>query len=522
MTAYLSVWAQDSLPDMPYLVASQAWLSSENAVGLHAFDHQKASIASAYFSKDNGEYTNYYASNNSIAYGALSETYYQLTPQLTVYGRIDYASFSGKNMAGSGLINPYNNAFNIVEYTDGTSGQKNKETYTITGGLSRNIGHSWIIGIKGDYKNISYYKTKDLRHTNDLLDFKLSAGLAYTWKKLDLGLNYMYHRSVESIVFETFGNTEMKYDCLIDYGGFFGERENYDNTGTGIIVGSDQKPYFHQENGIGLQLNLKPNPKLSVFNELSLNIGTGQFGNRSTTTIVYTEHETTNYAFKSIISLHNNQNLHQIQLYGDYATSDNWMNDYKETGGSSETGAVITYGIPQKVNGRTRSSVSIGYNGYFRILNDQPLWSIKAKVNYFSNYQRSIYYDPLIYRRQEINQLLAQIAAYRNLYMGKNTYRLSAGIGYSSGSGYAFRDTYVSSDPNQDDVLTMDHYAHQEFEYFTATTLRASLGFRYTRLINKDKNRIYGDVKYKGTKAFDTSYIGDYFGSLHLSLGYQF
>lgn len=522
VTAYLTALAQDSIPDLQYLITSQPWLSSENAVGLDAFTHKKASIATAYFNKDKGDYTNYYESDNSYTYGILSESYYRINPRLTVYGKVDYSSFSGENMSGSGLIDPYYNAFNIVEYTQGTAGQKTKECYTIIGGLSHKISNSLILGLKGDYKNISYFKTKDLRHTNDLLDFKLSAGLAYKWNKIDLGLNYKYHRSVESIVFETFGNTDKKYDCLIDYGSFFGYLEQYDDTGTGITRGIEQKPYFHQENGIGLQLNLKPNEKLSIFNELTLNLGAGQFGKRSTTTIVYTEHETSAFSLKSITSLRAKKSLHQLELYGDYAMGENWENDYLETGGSSETGSVITYGIPQMVNNRTRTNLSLNYNAFLNIQNDQPLWNINANISYRSHYQRSIYYEVLSYRRQEINQVLASISAYRKLYSGKNTYQISAGVAYGSGSGYALEDTHISSIPSPDDVNTMDQYTYREFEYFTASKLKGYLGLRYSRSIKEDKSQIYGELQYKATKAFDTVYVGDYFGSLKLSVGYQF
>lgn len=520
LSNYIS-FALDSIPDYEYITTKDAWLSSQNASGLEEFNGSKASIANAYFNKSNGDFINYFESNNSYNYGVNTETYYKISDIVTIYGRVNYSYFKGKNMGGSSLIDPYYNAFNLVEYTDTTRGNKIKETYNIAGGLSTKLTDRWTIGLKGNYTNVSYFKTRDLRHTNDLLNLELTGGLKYKFDNIHLGLNYYYHRSVESIAFNEYGTVDKQYYTLIDFGGYFGIAQPYSSTDSeGITRGNDPKPYFNEEHEVSLQVNLILNERLSFFSEISAKIGDGYFGERSTTTIVYTEHSSYGYNYSGILTLDNKTSLHQLKLNSSYFALENNLNDY-HSGQDSITGKTIVYYDSQnKINNRNQLNLSVGYQGYFQIENNKPLWSVNANIKYRSSYLRSVYYDYLTIRKQQINQYSSSLSAYRNFYSERNTYRIIAEFSYGTGSGYAFKDEYYTTSTG--DLVTKNTYANREFEYFTADRLSGNLGFRYSRLFNKNKTKLFGELHYNATKAFNTEHIGDYLGSVNFNIGCQF
>lgn len=515
----LGLYAQDSIPEYGFIINTNPWLNSANAAGLNEFSERKLSIATLRGNKSDGEFINYYESKNSFDLDIFTETYYRISNKTMVYGKVNYSYSKGQNMGGSSFINPNYNAFNIVEYADSTAGDKVKESYSIVGGISTQLSKQLSLGAKINYQNISFYKTRDLRHTNDMLDLKLNTGLSYQFNNLDLGLSYYYHRSVESIIFNTFGNTDQQYNSLIDYGGFFGTGEPYDNVAKGMSSGGSENPYFNVENGLNLQFNLFSNKPLSFFNEIALSLGDGHYGRRSTSTVVYTDHSSNTYSYSGTLTLDRNTSIHQLSLKGSFYDVANTLNDYTEIRDSIK-GNVIVYGISQQVSSKDKLSLSVAYSGYYGIKDNKPLWHLKAKAGYQSNKLRSIYYKYLTYRDQEINKISGDILAYRNFYKERNSYRIRAGLGYSTGSGFAFKDTYFTETQGQ--LVTLDRYAYREYDYLTAERVNAQIAFRFARLINRNKAEISGQVNYSATKAFDTSYIGDYFGCLSLSLGYQF
>lgn len=514
------VVAQDFIPDFDYQIAVNGFMLSENAAWLDEFEGEKVSVAQVYTFKSGGGFTNYYESDNSYEYGALSESYQKLNNKVTVYGKIDYSYFSGENMSGSCFINPYNNAFNIVEYTDNTAGEKIKETYLIAGGFSTKLSHNLLLGAKADYENVSYFKTRDLRHTNDLMDLNFYTGLAYKFTNYQIGINYAYHRSVESIKFKTYGNTDEQYNCLIDYGGFFGYVERYDAISDGITRGTSEKPYYNQEHGLSLQINLFSKNKVSFFNQLSLKTGDGYYGRKGSTTIVYTEHLSNRYIYKGIITMKNPRFLHQLNLYCNYFTMDNILNDPSESNDSGN-GTVITYGIAHKISHKSRLELSANYSGNLLYKDGKIRWHFDANLSYNTNYLKSIYYEVLTYRKQQINQITGTISGYRNFYSSNKAYRIIVGAGYGTGSGYAYKDTYYTVESDSD-VVTMNDYTNSEFEFFTANRLKANLGFRYSQLANSSTNKVYTEITYDVIKSFGNQYVGSYYGSASIVLGYQF
>ena len=65
-------------------------------------------------------------------------------------------------MGGSAFIDPYEQPFDIVEYTDTTRGVKNLETYRLAGAISTDLTHRVTLSAKVDYHAANYAKQKNL------------------------------------------------------------------------------------------------------------------------------------------------------------------------------------------------------------------------------------------------------------------------------------------------------------------------------------------------------------------------
>jgi hypothetical protein len=108
-------------------------------------------------------------------------------------------------MAGSAFINPTRKPFDIVEETTENTGTKHQDTYQLTGAIGVDLWKGISLGGRVDYTAANYAKYKDLRHSNKLMDLRLSIGLmARVLNQLNVGVNYQYHRNTESITFSKY------------------------------------------------------------------------------------------------------------------------------------------------------------------------------------------------------------------------------------------------------------------------------------------------------------------------------
>ncbi len=515
----ITIYAQDLRADYYFIKNSNAWLSSQNASGLDNFVGKRASIAEGYFKKSNGEFINYYESDNSYQSGISSESYIRLNPKTVVYGSVNYSYFSGKNMGGATFIDPDNTPFNIIEYTDSTAGRKVKETYYLVGALSRRLSDKWTLGLNTHYKNISYFKTKDLRHTNDYMDLITTAGFRYQVNHLfDIGLNYYYRRQVESIEFKSYGNTDQQFNSLIDYGAFYGLQEKFDKNTDGYTESGTQRPLINRDNGICSQINIVTNNNISIFNELSVKFGSGYFGETSTNSIKYLESESFGVTYLGIVSLKVNESLHQLRVEAHLKHIETNAHSFLP---QTDTGGVKTieyYGKRLSL-GKNTGGINIGYKGYYQIENDMPKWEFKADFNYCTRNQRVIVYPD--YRKQKINQYRANISGKRNITSGANTYSISLKMAYGSGDGYKAEDgTYDSSATSK--AVNLAQYLNHEYEYLTVQRLSSGINLGYAHCLKNNKLKLFGSLGYNATKAFNTEYIGDYFGSVNFKIGCQF
>ncbi|WP_346863245.1 DUF6850 family outer membrane beta-barrel protein [uncultured Draconibacterium sp.] len=500
--------------DFDYVKNSNNWLSSENAAGLDKLSTEKISFISAYFNKENGDFINYYQSDNSYSFGGLTESFYRLN-KVVFYGKMEYSNFSGENMGGSTVLDPYFTPFDIVEFADSTAGKKKMETYHLTGALSFPLSEKLIMGIKTNYKTISYYKIKDLRHTNDIMNLETTAGLTYCLNRIaDFGVNYYFRKSTENTRYQAEGNTDQQFNSLISYGSFFGTQENF---GTEGITGDDgNNPFVDFIHGATLQIDLFPESNFHFFNELGIKWRNGYFGQKSSVDIQYTEHEAKSFHYKGTFSLERLQSVHQFSVCFDREDLLNYENAYKESTTEGGNTTVVYYGKNQVLD-RVLSKASFQYTGYINVTDNNPEWVANAGVSVWRRDQMATFYP--YYRKQDVKEVLATASLKKNIIQKNNMYSVSFGGSYGSGSGIEKEDGQFAS--ASENFATLDQYLYREYEFLTAARVSGNIQFRYTKAF-AGNYRIYGGVRYSYTKAFDVSYNGDSLGNIALNVGYIF
>ena len=510
-----SVVAQSS--DFGYIKNQNAWLTSENAAGLNSLSVKKASLAEVYFNKSNGDFINYYQSNNSYTFGGLCESFFRQNEKTVFYGKVDYTNFAGKHMSGSTFYDPNYNPFDIVEYADSTAGTKKMETYHLIGAISTIVSPKFVVGAKIDYVATSYFKTKDLRHTNDLLDMNVTAGLRYQFsKRLDAGINYYYRRSVEGITFQSMGNTNQQFNSLISFGSFLGRQERFGESG--YTTESSNTPFFNEFHGVSVQLELSPISNLRFFNELGIKRRNGYFGKHSSTSVLFTEHNSTTFNYRGVLSFTKNTSVHQLELKLEEENLKNFENAYRKETSSGGNTTIAYYGETQMLD-RKRILASAEYTGNLHVKNNIPVWFLQASANFFERDQTVSVYPS--YRKQTINQLHVGALIQRNIIRRINMYSIYFGSGYTAGGGTRNNDGRYGSADSKSSAVSLDRYLFREYEYLTTSRINETTGFRYTRNLPRNL-KVYGDVRGELTKSFSARYLGDTFQTVSLAIGCTF
>lgn len=516
----LAQTADSVFADFNFAKNSQAWLNSNNATGLHHFQLSHASTISLSFNKQKGGFVNYYQSDNSNVWSGKTESYYRLNNKIVFYGLVNYKNFMGKNMGGSIFLNPNETPFNILETADSTAGNKKQENYQLIGAISFAIKPNLYLGTKINYQATNYAKHKDLRHKNKALNLKLTAGISYKLKSLEIGANYLYNRYIEGIQLDMFGNTDKQYMLLIDFGNFYGRRELYDDNGIGYISGYGEKPLSNISNGGNLQIDIILSDKLTFFNEFGFNKSKGNFGIKEMGSILYTSHKGYNLSYTGVLSYQQQNRLHKLKLNFANSNLTNYENIFRISTNPGELSKTEYFGEVKMLN-RKLLQTSINYTGYFCIKNLKPKWELQAGVNIFNRNQKTSIFP--FYRKQNISNLIAQASLMRTFFYTNKQLSVQANIGYGKGTGTPFTDTHrgtlstITKKPKSSELNI-----YREHEFYTLSRMIAGINAKYG-LYLKNKLFAYKKLSYQLTYAPNTQYIkGKYLHYLQIKIGIEF
>lgn len=476
--------------DYEFIRSTNPWLSSDNAAWLVLQPVNRIATAEAAFSKQNGGLKGNNESPDSFEAGANTESFVKISDRMSFYGSLSYSYFMGKDMGGPILLNPSYNPVNFYESSDTTVGIKNREMYNLTGGLSYSVNERFSLGAKIDYTGGDQAKLKDPRFLNTWLDMNLSAG--FCWRISDgfaVGADLKYERTVEQLEADQYGTTDKQYFTFIDLGGFYGSRELFEGRSGYIGVG-ETRPMFNSLYGGSVQV--MAGKDIRFFNEITYLRRSGYFGEKSSTTVTFTEHAGNILKYSGVILVGDSQvNRHKIGIDFRYEGLVNDQNIYRMNTNIGENTLVEYFG-QNEVLDRSDLNMQLSYTGYKGIKDFRPEWEYGANAGLSSRVSLTTIYP--FYRQSKITNLSLSGYGVRNIRKGdRNIFTVGIEAGFRTGFGNPAEDgVYAGS--SSEAPRSADIYMLREFEYQVSSKLNGLITLKYTRLF-KEKIGFFIEVR---------------------------
>ena len=515
--------AQDSLllRDYSFVKQSNPWLTSSNAAGLTTYKSTNIAEAELGLAYESGGLIDYWQAPKVFQVNASAEAIQRLSSRTVVFGRVSYENFSGRDMAGSAFINPTRKPFDIVEETTENTGTKHQDTYQLTGAIGVDLWKGISLGGRVDYTAANYAKYKDLRHSNKLMDLRLSIGLmARVLNQLHLGVNYQYHRNTESITFSKYGKEDKVYKSLIAYAAFMGRLEQLGTSGYTEM--GREMPLVEDQHGGSLQIVWKPSSQWSFHNEFSLAHGTGYYGRKSPYTITFTNHERDLLAYQGTLQYAQASTIHRLdaQLRTEKLINNN--ETYREL--TNSTGAYYyEYYDPVKSADKKWTNLGLCYTAYLKVRQEMPTWMLSAGVDWMQRKVTGILYP--YYRTQKLKTTFIHASATRNFLLHQGVLSTTMNVGYQKGSGSPYQDgIYQMPSNNQQTPPTTDCWLYQEYRYLTAAQYHVGAEVKYSFLFPETHLNTFarGGFNYRTTSTSNEYTDGNYRLSLQLAIGCLF
>lgn len=466
--------------DFDFIRESNPWLQAANASALGTLQPEKTSFVSAYFRKDNGGLMQVGGSDDSFSAGALTESYVRISDKIAFYGKLGYSYFQGRNMGAFLYSEPSYFPVNFIEYSSDNIGNKNSESYLVSGGIAYAFDDKWSIGGKADYVAGNYAKRKDPRHLNEKMDLTLSAGGRFApGPRFSIGLNALYLKKVETLTTKVFGTTDKQYYTFIDYGCFFGKREGVQDTDVSI-VSTSAKPASDSYYGGALQIEV--GEKTKFFSEITYLMRNGYYGKRASGSVVYFENNASVLSYDGTVLINKSDNLHRIGVSVTYEGLANNENIYRKTTNVGES-TVVEYLGQNEVLRRTDLKAGLSYTGYLGIKNHRPEWEYGIDAGF--DYRSSLVTIYPYYRSQLVSAADVSLFGKKNFSFGKNIITFRLDLGCHFGFGTPKIDGTLAS-ASSDAPLSMDDLLYKDFEYKTAPRISGAMDLRYTRLLRKN------------------------------------
>ncbi|MDR2413940.1 MAG: hypothetical protein LBD64_03020 [Odoribacteraceae bacterium] len=451
---------------------SNGWLSSGNAAGLRAFREGKISEAELFFNREGGGMVNHHEATSQFSWGARTGSFFRLD-RAVLHGEIIYKNYKGKNTGGTTFIDPGYAPFNIVEQADTNRGTRSAEEYTLVGAVGVPLYRALNAGGKIIYTTANRAKHKDPRYKNTLLDMTVSAGLSYRFgNRVEVGINYDYRRTIEETRYKVYGNTDRQFLFLVDFGLFTGRVELFGETG----YSSSDGPLFNAFHGGSLQVEL-PLRRWSLFQELTGRRRHGYFGEKSTSSICYSDHEGSMIAYRGLLSARG-EVTRLVEWSFSRETIENSENIYRHETTPGGLSRVVYHGKVKVLSGNaTRASLSC--TSRRGLVAGQPAWEWSAGGDYAAR-SRTVSLYPF-FRQQHLHAYRARLSAGHHRRAGqRDAVGFSLEIAYGRGSGEAKQDgLYAKPSDDQAAPRNVDHLLYREHEYLTIPRVEGSASITY-------------------------------------------
>lgn len=462
-----------------------------------------------------GELINYYQSDESKDFEITTGAYYRFNERLMLSGAVAYRAEEGKHMSGSLFIDPEYAPFDIVEMDESNAGRKRKEWYSISGKAGYALNSKISLGASFDYSVGNYAKFKDLRHQNTRMNLRLAAGGKYQLTpQIAVGLSYAYHRNIEKIALNIYGNTDRQYTSLISFGGFYGRSEVFGESG----YTSDALPLFTQSHSGSGQF-LWTTGNIKWFHELSYGKSQGRFGTDASTSITFSRHHTTQLEYTSKLTIQQHRKFHVIELRAYSQSLENKENSYKTSTDANGVSQIVYYG-QNKVGEKSWRGANISYTLLTGEDEKRSDWSAGVAAGYDSRLLTATVYP--FYRKQDIHTIHAQLFAAKRWSVKKQFFSLSWRGGYTTGWGTMMNDgTYTAVSESQKVPDSLDFLLGKEYDYHVAQQIEAGITIGYERGIYNGLS-LYATLDSSYRRALNRSLKGEHRMVYALSIGVKF
>ena len=437
------------------VVRGNLWNASQNITGVRQ-QMWSASYAEVLGEYETGGFRNSWQASKGWSAGAATASIRHLE-HMTLKGSFSFMQTEGYDMCGSMFINPGYYPVDVLEFTPG---RKTLQQYAFDGGISYDLNKEWRIGAMMDFESANMAKRKDLRHSNWLLDMKVTPGVMYHSGDWAFGANYIYRRSTESIEAEQIGVSGSSYYAFLDKGLMYGVYNIW--TGGALHLnesGVKRLPVKEQSNGLAIQMQYK-----NFFAEAEYQHSTGVIG----------EKEYIWFLFPG--------NSVDLRMACRLRSADAWHYARLDFGWNCRT---MDETVLEKV---TEGGVSTMVNhGQNRILT-QRSWSLKPEYEYVANRLEVLAKADIGVKEESVSQMYPYVnwqslmsygADVRVKYLWTSSLTMTVEAGYAAGK--VVEESWLTDDHAgvQTTPFRLQEYYDWQTEYETAARLKAGLALRW-------------------------------------------
>ena len=495
------------LTSYDFVKQGDAWLTSMNAAGLTRFSSPDMTQAALSLTHARGGFTDFSESPSVLQADARVESFVRLSPRAVVFGSMSYANFSGRDMGGSAFfplatahspMEASHHPFDIIEDSLGNEGTKHRDVYSLCGAFGIDLWRGLSAGARLDYTSANMAKYKDLRHKTTLMDLHLTAGLsAPVGSVATLGLNYLYHRTTETLLFSTYGKTDRTYVSFINYGPYIGLAEQF--AASGYTDRSREMPLVDDADGVALQLdihtpqpsnlnpqtsNLKSQPtNLHFYQQLAYARRRGYYGRRSPYTATLTRHRSRQYRYDASLMVSHGSSRYHLDLTLQAENLENQANIFREL--QNDAGATYyEYYTPLKTADRLWVSGTAAFTAHWGISQSLPAWTLRAGLNWDHRKQTAYLYP--YYRRQRLTAREPFCSLTRQMPMRRGLWTLQADAAIRQGSdgGEPYVDaTFTTPSDKAVPPATMDAYCQRELQWLCAPQYAVGAAVKYSFML---------------------------------------
>lgn len=469
------------------------WNSGRNAAGVRqdTVSISCAEIGGRYVS---GGFRDYADAVSSWSAGAKAATIMHLK-SLSLTGAFSFGNFSGSGMCGSMSVRPGYYPVDVLEFTPG---EKTRQNYSFSGGISVDLGQAWRLGGRIDFTGANYTKRKDLRHTGYLLDMTVVPSVMYHGEDWAAGISAVFNKNSETICAEQLGISSSTYYAFLDKGLMYGAYESWEGSGVHLSEsGINGFPVRELQYGGAVQFQWK-----ELYAELEYLYADGKAGEKQTVWFLFPGHT---ISLKAGYSFGTGAVRNCLRLSVDWKRQLNHETvlDKVTEGGVTTTEMYGSNPVSER-----------------RIFSVRPEYGLEAEsVNLIAGLEISslarqvspMY--PYIFSEHDII-----MSAYLSGEVPVRNTDILAGLCFSTGSAVAgSRMDEADVDASDEPYRLEDWYGVQN-EYMLASRLGMKLGMRY-----RFRRGLYAEVQAQYFRGFNLRYMtGPDRWATGIGLGYVF